>query len=263
MIPEALRQALLTPRRVAVAFSGGMDSAVLLACAARVLGPERVIALHAVGEVFPPRERIWARETARQLGIRLEEIPVDLLALPAFRENPPDRCYHCKRHLLRLFLEEARRLGAEVLWEGTHQDDLSASRPGLKALSELGVRSPLAEAGLNKKAVQALARKMGLPQAEKLPSPCLATRFPPGEPVTREGLYLVYRAEEALRDLLGEETLRVRYVRGEARLEVPPEALPRVFSQRWRIVTLLRKWGFRRISLDLEGYSSSRPPEKA
>jgi len=257
MIPEALRRVLLSARRAAVAFSGGVDSTVLLACAARVLGPEKVVALHAVGEVFPPEERELAHRTARSLGVRLEEVPVDLLSLPAFRENPPDRCYHCKRHLLGLFLERARELGAEVLWEGTQRDDLSAFRPGLRALSELGVRSPLAEAGLDKGTVRALARTLGLPQAERPPSPCLATRFPPGEPVTREALSMVYHAEKALRDLLGEEILRVRYLRGEARLEVPPEALSRVFSVRDRVVKILRERGFRRVSLDLEGYGPS------
>ena len=130
---------------------------------------------------------------------------------------------------------------------------MKEDRPGLKALEELGVRSPLAEAGISKAEVRRWARKRRLPGADRSPSPCLATRFPPGEPVREEALFLIYQAERRLREHFGIEPLRVRYLRGEARLEVPPSKLGRFFRQRTKILELLKGLGFRRISLDLKG----------
>ncbi len=257
MIPRSLRRKLSGFRRVAVALSGGVDSAVLTAAVARVLGPEAVLTLTATGPIFPPEELKLARRTARLLGVVHQEVRFEALRLPAFRENPPDRCYYCKRALLEAFWLEARRFGAEVLFDGTQKDDLEEDRPGLLALRELGVKSPLAEAGLGKAAVRHLARLLGLPQAEREASPCLATRFPPGEPVTLEGLRLVYRAEKELRSRLGLWPLRVRWVRGEARLEVPPSEIPAVFARRGEVLETLKALGFRRVSLDLEGYRGS------
>ncbi len=251
MIPEALERILRSFPAVAVALSGGVDSGVLAAAAVRILGPERVRTLTAVGPIFPSGEGQWARRTADLLGTDHREIFFDPLGLPAFLQNPPDRCYYCKRELLVRFREEA---GGWVLCDGTQADDLRTDRPGLRALRELGVRSPLAEAGLSKEEVRALARNLGLPQARKPPSPCLATRFPPGEPVRREALERVARAEEILRKMLGLEVLRVRFVRGEARLEVPPSAMEAVFARRGEISRSLLDLGFKRVSLDLIGY---------
>ena len=254
MIPEPLRGFLSGFRRVAVALSGGVDSAVLTAAVARVLGPESVVALTATGPIFPPEELELARRTACLLGVEHREVPFEALRLRAFRENPPDRCYHCKRALLESFLSVAREAGAEALFDGTQRDDLGEDRPGLRALRELGVKSPLAEAGLGKTEIRRLAHALGLPQAERISSPCLATRFPPGEPVTPEGLRLVYLAEKELRARLGLWPLRVRWVRGEARLEVPPSEISAVFARRSEVLGVLSRFGFRRISLDLEGY---------
>ena len=254
MIPEALESILRPLERVAVALSGGVDSAVLAAAAARILGPERVLALTATGPIFPPGEAELARETARILKVEHKEVFFDALSIPEFWENPPDRCYHCKKTLFELFLREVRNFGAKALLDGTQADDLLEDRPGLRALSELGVRSPLAEAGLTKGEVRELARGLGLLQAERPSSPCLATRFPPGEPVTREGLERVLRAEDFLLKHLNLAPIRVRLVRGEARIEAPPEALDQLFAAREKIIPVLKRLGFKRVALDLEGY---------
>ena len=239
---------------MAVALSGGVDSAVLLALAIRTLGGDSVLAITATGLIFPPEESELARRTASDLGVEHYELKFEPLGLPAFRENPPDRCYHCKKALFGEFLRVAREWGAEVIWDGTQLDDLSEERPGLRALKELGVESPLLLAGFRKFEIRELARKLGLPQAEKPPSPCLATRFPPGEPVTEEALKMVYEAERKLQDLLKVQPLRVRYLRGEARVEVPEGALERAFYNREIWVKSLKLLGFKKVSLDLEGY---------
>lgn len=255
MIPERLQTLLASPGKAAVAFSGGVDSGLLLALTAKILGPEKVLALTATGPIFPPEETLLARETAKRLKVRHLEVPFEALELPAFRKNPSDRCYHCKKALFRLFLEKAREAGFRVLWDGTQADDLRENRPGLRALRELGVKSPLAEAGLGKKEVRTLAESLGLPQSGKPPAPCLATRFPPGEPVTREGLKKVYEAEKALGELLRFSPLRVRYLRGEARIEVRSCDMERVWERREEVLAVLSPLGFRRVSLDLLGYA--------
>ncbi|OAQ20432.1 ATP-dependent sacrificial sulfur transferase LarE [Thermosulfurimonas dismutans] len=254
MIPESLKKVFEGHRRVAVALSGGVDSAVLLALAIRTLGRDSVLAITATGPIFPPEESELARRTAGHLGVEHYEVKFEPLSLPAFRENPPDRCYHCKKALFEKFYEVARAWGAEAVWDGTQLDDLFEDRPGLRALKELGVESPLLAGGLNKTEVRKLARKLGLPQAEKTSSPCLATRFPPGEPVTEEALKMVYEAERKLKDLLKVQPLRVRYLRGEARVEVPEGALERAFYNREIWVKSLKLLGFKKVSLDLEGY---------
>ncbi len=258
MIPEALRVIFEGHRRPAVALSGGVDSAVLAALAVNFFGPENILTLTATGPIFPPEEVLWARKTAEYLKVPHIEIEFPALDLPAFKENPSDRCYHCKKALGRLLWEVARREGAEVLWDGTQFSDLGEHRPGLKALKELGIGSPLLWAGLSKEEIRTLARKLGLPQAQKPPSPCLATRFPPGEPIEAEILDKIYQAEGILREILGVSLLRLRYVRGEVRLEVPPGEMEKVWQKREEIRAVLRPFGFRRIGLDLAGYG--QPP---
>lgn len=243
-----------------MALSGGVDSSVLLALAIRTLGKDSVLAITATGPIFPPEESELARRTASDLGVEQYEVEFKALSLPAFKRNPPDRCYYCKKALFKKFYEVARAWGAEALWDGTHLDDLSEERPGLRALRELGIKSPLLEAGLTKAEVRALGKQLRLPQAEKPSSPCLATRFPPGEPVTEKALKMVYEAEKVLQDLLRMEPLRVRYVRGEARLEIPKKALEKAFRKKEELVNLLKVLGFKRVSLDLEGYRSPISP---
>ncbi len=241
--------------RLAVAFSGGVDSSLLLALAARVLGPENVLAVTGVGPLVPARELARARETARALGVAHVEVPVDILALPDFVENRPDRCYVCKTAQVAALARAARDRGFPALAHGANADDSRDYRPGLAAAAEAGVLAPLAEAGLAKAEIRRLARKMGL-SAWNLPSAaCLASRIPHGDPVTLEKLSRIEKAEDVLRDL-GAGQCRVRLLGDTAVIEVLPRDMARLMRReaRERIARKFTALGFSRITLDLAGY---------
>lgn len=244
---------------VLVALSGGVDSAVVLAALAR-LRREQSFKLLAVTVVTPfhlVREGAEAAEVARQLGVphRLEHI--DTLQNAAVVANPPDRCYHCKRALFGQLLALAQAEGLSTVMEGTHAGDAIAWRPGRKALAELGICSPLAEAGLTKPEIRALAAAWGLSVAQKPSAPCLATRFPYGTALTAEGLARVGRCEELLRGLLpGVRELRLRDHFPVARLEVPPEHFQAVLTRREELLSALQSAGYRFVALDLAGFRS-------
>ncbi len=239
---------------VAVALSGGVDSSLVLLLCREVMGREQVVALTAEAEVFTREDLEFASSVAKSLGVRHEFLRFELLKSWFFRENPKDRCYHCKRAIFEGFLDWAKREGIGVIFDGTNASDAEEGRPGIKALSELGIKSPLLECGVKKEDVRRLARGLGLSHWSRPSSPCLATRFPEGESVEAYKLEMVRRAEEELRRLLSTEVLRVRYIRGEARIEVPEGLLERAFSLRKEIADKVLRVGFRRVSLDLEGY---------
>ncbi len=239
-----------------VAFSGGVDSSLLLAAARAALG-DRVRAALCLGPFTPPWEVAAARELAAELGVELREVEADELADSRIAENGPQRCYWCKRRRLALLIDLARELGLAAVAEGSQLDDAGDDRPGARAVKELGVLSPLAAAGLDKAGVRGLSRALGLASAEAPAAACLASRVPWGTPLSLEVLGRIGRAEAALRDLLPGQ-LRVRDHFPLARLELPPEAIARAAAPplRDRIVEALRAAGYRQACLDLVGYRS-------
>lgn len=182
---------------LAVAFSGGVDSSLLLKIAHDTLG-EKVLALFADSVVQPKEERRGALDTARVIGAPLEIVDFDPLALPEFVANPIDRCYHCKKSIFSVFLELAGQRKISQLVDGTNLDDLSEHRPGARALAELGIQSPLAEAGLTKAEIRQLSRALGLPTWDRYSASCLATRIPADTPIIAADLEMVDKAERFL-----------------------------------------------------------------
>ncbi len=240
-----------------MAFSGGVDSTLLLAVARDTLGSERVVALTAATQLVPRREQGEAREMAEHLGVRHVVLHEDVLQLENVATNPRDRCYHCKHHIFSLFRGKLAELGFTHLVDGTNRDDLGEDRPGLKALEELGVLSPLAECGLGKQEVRSLSRQLGLPTAERPSFACLASRIPFGTPLTADNLARVERCEDFLQSLeLG--NFRVRCHDNLARIELDPDDFPRLLDQAWRsaLVERLKEFGFTYVTLDLQGFRS-------
>ncbi|HSJ54897.1 MAG TPA: ATP-dependent sacrificial sulfur transferase LarE [Anaerolineae bacterium] len=241
---------------VAVAYSGGTDSAFLLAVGLEVLGSGAVLAVTADSPLMPRAELAEARELAVRLGARHRVMPHDDLAREAIVANPPDRCYHCKFDRFDVLWQVAHAEGMAHLVHGENADDALDYRPGSRAAEELGVRAPLREAGLTKAAVRALSRQRHLPTWDRPSDACLATRFPYGTRLTAEGLARVEAGEAALRRIWDVRQLRLRDLFPVARLEVPPGEIARLATPELRsaAVEALRALGYRTVTLDLEGY---------
>lgn len=243
-------------RRALVCFSGGVDSTLVLAAAARA-GVE-TLALLAVSPSLPQAERAEAHSLAAHIGVELRELPTRETDLPAYRANAGDRCYHCKSTLYGAAEAEAGNLNLKgILLNGTQVDDLGDVRPGLRAASEHEVFSPLLESGFRKEDVRALARRWGLPNADKAAAPCLASRFPVGTEVTPERLSQVEQVEDFLRaNRLW--PARARWHESVVRLEIDREALHRVFEEPLRTELERACWraGFRFVAVDLAGIQS-------
>ena len=239
---------------VAVAFSGGRDSTLLLAAALRALPPQRVVAFLGVSPLLPGRERDAALTVAEQLGVEAVEFYTDPLTNPEIEANGPDRCYHCKRALLLRFDEEARRRGV-ILVEGTQRDDDPGERPGARALRELRVRSPLWEAGLGRAEITGISRQLGLATADRHSESCLATRVPAGTPLDAALLARIEAAEDLL-VAAGFPGCRARHHGDLLRVEIPAADLPRLVRTRLRSRLLedLRTLGWRHVTVDLAGY---------
>lgn len=252
---ERLKQGILDLRCVAVAFSGGTDSSVLLRVAVECLGGH-VVAVTSSSEVLPRRELEEACRLAEHLGVSHRVFPSHELEMPEFVQNESDRCYVCKRGRYAAILERLEDLGTYALLDGSNTDDLRDIRPGAQAARELGVRSPLQEAGLSKREIRLIGKAYGLQNWNKPASACLASRIPYGSPITRQKLEQVERAEEFLRELAIVRQLRVRHHGDTARIEVDDEGLDRLVepSVRHRIVSFLNGLGFRYVTLDLGGY---------
>jgi uncharacterized protein len=245
------------PGGVVVALSGGTDSALLLWAAARVLGPERVVAATSRSESLAGAELDAAAAQARAAGVRHVVLQGSELDIEAFRLNAPDRCFHCKDHLYGELARLAAAEGLAHVLDGTNADDVGDHRPGLAAAREHGVRSPLLEAGLTKPWVRAVSRDYGLETWDKPAEACLSSRFPYGHEVTREGLRRVEQAERVLKDL-GFRTVRVRVHDPVARIEVPLADLPALLAPgiRERVVEGVKAAGFGYVALDAEGFRS-------
>ena len=241
---------------LAVAFSGGVDSTFLLRAAKEALG-ERVCALTAVSDFFPQREKREAEEFCEKEGVRHVLCPVKELEIPGVAENPPNRCYLCKRALFEQFLEKAAELGIGTVAEGSNLDDLGDYRPGLTAIAELQIESPLRSCGFTKEDIRSVSEWLGLSTADKPSYACLASRFVYGERLTREGLLRVDAAEQFLLEL-GFRQMRVRAHGSMARIEVPPEKICVLAESQTRekIVKKFSELGFSYVTLDLTGFRS-------
>jgi len=253
---QGLKDSIASLRSVLVAYSGGVDSTLLLKIAHEVL-KERVVAVTVSSPLYPARETQQAKKLAARLGVRHIIIEHDPLANSAVVENSPKRCYWCKKELFQLLAELARQQGCACVVDGTNYDDLQDFRPGAQAARECGVRSPLQEAGLTKKEIRALSRTFDLSTWDKPSLACLASRFPYGIRITREALERVAAAEEILLDC-GFRQLRVRHHGETARIEVPQAAMALLIDEevRARIISGLKKLGYTYVTLDLEGYRS-------
>jgi uncharacterized protein len=241
----------------AVAFSGGLDSTVLARAAQEALG-DRAVAVTGVSASLAAGEFDECRELAEQIGIRHEVLQTDELANPDYQKNDSNRCYHCKTELFVQVEKLSRRLGVAVVVDGSNRDDHGEHRPGLRAAKEQQVRSPLAECGLTKAEIRALAAYWNLPIWDKPATPCLSSRIAYGEEVTPERLAMVDQAERYLR-ASGIQPLRVRYHKGDmARIEVGPETIERFLDPQFRrqVIEQLKNAGFKYVSLDLEGFRS-------
>jgi len=237
---------------VAVAFSYGVDSTFLLKIAHGLLG-NRAIAVTATFPAFSVGESKKAAQFCKKEGIEQIVVPFDQFSVPGFAENPKDRCYLCKHALFSMLIKEVKARGNFALIEGSNADDAGDYRPGMRAISELSVKSPLLEAGLTKAEIRKLSEELGLETAGKPSLACLATRFPYGERIDRSRLKMVDEAERLLFSL-GFSQVRVRVHGKLARVEVRPEEFAKAFSLASRIDGELRKTGFEFVSLDLGGY---------
>jgi len=252
---ELLKENLLKYGSLAVAFSAGIDSALLTLTAHRVL-KDNMIAVTAVSPLMPKAEIEAAKEFCQKNGIKHILCPIDN-ALKNIKDNPKDRCYICKKQIMKTLLDKARENGINYLAEGSNMDDISDYRPGAKAIAELGLLSPLKQAGLTKADIREIARLEGIPFWNKPAYACLATRFPCGSKLTEEKLKAVEAAEDYLHKK-GFLQIRVRCHENLARIEAADEYFERLLNKGLlkEIDLKLKSLGFRYVSLDLGGYKT-------
>lgn len=255
---DHLRKILRDLERVAVAFSGGVDSAFVLKVAVDTLGRENVVAVMGHSPSVPARDLDEARHLAQAINVELALIDPGEFSNPNYLANPTNRCYYCKDALYEQIGGLLAQRNLRAILSGTNADDLSDYRPGLSAAKEHAVREPCAEAGLTKAEIRELSAAMGLPTADKPASPCLASRVPYGEPITPEKLRMIDLAETFLRDTLGLPVCRVRHHDKLARIEAPTEWIEKLVdpTTRERINQAFREIGYQYVAVDLRGFRS-------
>lgn len=251
---DRLERAIARRGPVLVAFSGGVDSAVVAALAQRALGAG-ALAVTAAAETLAGRELDHARRLAREIGIRHEIVTYEELASPDFVRNPSFRCYVCQGLRMDTMIELARRRGAKTVCDGTNASDPGPNRPGLRAVQERAVWSPLLEHGVDKAGTREIARALGLSVWDRPANACLSSRIPHGQPVTWDKLRTIEAAEDLLHDR-GFALVRVRHDQGRARVEVGGDDLPRLADLWPQIEPDLLALGFREAMLDPRGYRS-------
>lgn len=253
---DNLRSILTDMESVLVAYSGGVDSAFLLKVAVDTLG-DRALAVTARSASYPERELEEAMELAASIGAKHLVVDTHEMEHESYVSNPSNRCYFCKTELWDTLAPVAAERGIAALADGFNADDVGDYRPGAVAAREHGVRSPLLEAGLTKPEIRALSREMGLPTWDKPAMACLSSRVPYGERISREKLEQIDRAEQLLREL-GFRQVRVRHHGDVARIELPPDDMPRFFAERLAepITRRIKELGFQYVTLDLQGYRS-------
>jgi uncharacterized protein len=251
---DAARAIVRELESVLVAYSGGVDSSLLLKVALGELG-ENAVAVLASSPAYPESEQEEARSLAKQLGAKLVEVSTSEVELEAYRRNNPDRCFHCKEELFETLEPIQRDLGLNHIAYGATADDAGDHRPGHGSAIRRGVRFPLLEAGMGKAEIRAAARRLGLPNWNKPSFACLSSRIPYGTEVTEDALRQIEAAEAAVK-ALGFRQVRVRHHGDVARIEVEPAEIARLLEHREQIVDALRAAGYKFVSLDLEGYAT-------
>lgn len=247
----------VTKENVMLAFSGGVDSSLLLKllCQAAKETGRQVVAVTMATELHPVQDAEIARQVAEESGAVHKVICVDELSHAGIQYNPENRCYLCKKYLFSELLRAADKAGISTVLEGTNADDLKVYRPGIQAVKELGIQSPLAEAGMTKADIRKLASEYGISVADRPASPCLATRFPYGTKLSIENMQMADEAEKFIRDL-GFYNVRVRIHQDTARIEVDDKDLSSFLNYRKTVILRLKELGFTYITADLEGFRS-------